>query len=118
MCTCLQIHSDEVMLKFNTDFHSRYNGEDYNAAFTFNRYCVIAWFYVFISSVIVVSVCAGGGGGGGCVYNAAFTFNRYGVIAWFSVCGLFLFLLLLLLVFVQVERGRGWWYLQCCLHLQ
>ena len=36
----------------------------YNAAFTFNKYGVIVWFYVFISSVIVVSVCAGGEGGG------------------------------------------------------
>lgn len=34
-----QLRSEEVLLKFNTDFHSRYNGEDYNVEFTFNR-CV------------------------------------------------------------------------------
>ncbi|KAK7476009.1 hypothetical protein BaRGS_00032716 [Batillaria attramentaria] len=32
-----ELHSEEVLLKFNTDFHSRYLGEDYNVEFTFNR---------------------------------------------------------------------------------
>ena len=74
--------------------------------------------FLFLLLLLLVFVQVEGRGEGVVFYNAAFTFNRYGVIAWFSVCGLFLFLLLLLLVFVQVERGRGSWYLQCCLHLQ
>ncbi|KAK7101774.1 RNA helicase Mov10l1-like [Littorina saxatilis] len=32
-----ELQRDKVMLKFNAEFHCRYNGEDYNVAFTFNR---------------------------------------------------------------------------------
>ncbi|XP_048252901.1 RNA helicase Mov10l1-like isoform X2 [Haliotis rufescens] len=32
-----EIHSSEVLLKFNPEFQGKYNGEDYNVEFTFNR---------------------------------------------------------------------------------
>ncbi|XP_065937840.1 RNA helicase Mov10l1 [Magallana gigas] len=32
-----EVLSEEVLLKFNNDFHLRYNGKDYDAQFTFNR---------------------------------------------------------------------------------
>uniref|UniRef100_K1R4Y5 RNA helicase n=1 Tax=Magallana gigas TaxID=29159 RepID=K1R4Y5_MAGGI len=32
-----EVLSEEVLLKFNSDFHLRYNGKDYDAQFTFNR---------------------------------------------------------------------------------
>ncbi|CAI9716309.1 Hypothetical predicted protein [Octopus vulgaris] len=32
-----EVHSDEVYLKFNAEFHSKYLGEDYDVRFTFNR---------------------------------------------------------------------------------
>ncbi|PVD24975.1 hypothetical protein C0Q70_15471 [Pomacea canaliculata] len=32
-----EIYSDKVLLKFNSEFHSCYNGEDYNVTFRFNR---------------------------------------------------------------------------------
>ncbi|XP_062571202.1 RNA helicase Mov10l1-like [Saccostrea cucullata] len=32
-----EVFSEEVLLKFNSDFHLGYNGKDYNVQFTFNR---------------------------------------------------------------------------------
>ncbi|GAB1598152.1 RNA helicase Mov10l1-like [Argonauta hians] len=32
-----EVHSEDVFLKFNAEFHSKYLGEDYNVRFTFNR---------------------------------------------------------------------------------
>lgn len=32
-----EVHNEEVLLKFNSEFHNNYQGEDYNIHFTFNR---------------------------------------------------------------------------------